>query len=49
MSAVQISNTKTYEHGMVGEEDLITGEDVLPGFECKVQDFFVDLDQIEAQ
>ncbi len=34
---------------VVGEEDLITGEDALPGFECKVQDFFVDLDQIEAQ
>jgi Uma2 family endonuclease len=34
---------------LVGEEDLITGEDVLPGFECNVQDFFVDLDQIEAQ
>ncbi len=30
---------------LVGEEDLLNGEDVLPGFECKVQDFFVDLDQ----
>ena len=34
---------------LVGEEDLINGEDVLPGFECKVQDFFADLDQIEAE
>jgi len=34
---------------LVGEEDLINGEDALPGFECKVQEFFVDLDQIEAQ
>ena len=34
---------------LVGEEDLINGEDVVPGFECKVQEFFVDLDQIEAQ
>ncbi|MEQ1828847.1 MAG: Uma2 family endonuclease [Pirellula sp.] len=33
---------------LVGEEDLINGEDVLPGFECKVQEFFEDLDQIEA-
>ena len=28
---------------LVGEDDLMNGEDVLPGFECKVQDFFVDL------
>jgi Uma2 family endonuclease len=34
---------------VVGEEDLLTGEDVLQGFECKVQDFFADLDQIETQ
>ena len=34
---------------IVGEDDLIHGDEVLPGFECKVQDFFVDLDQIEAQ
>lgn len=34
---------------LVGEEDTITGEDVLPGFECKVQEFFADLDQLETQ
>jgi Uma2 family endonuclease len=34
---------------LVGEEDQISGEDVLPGFECQVQEFFADLDQIEAQ
>ncbi len=34
---------------LVGEDDLISGEDVLPGFECKVQEFFADLDQIQSQ
>lgn len=34
---------------LVGEDDSISGESVIPGFECKVQEFFADLDQIEGR
>lgn len=33
---------------VVGENDTIDGEEVLAGFQCKVIDFFADLDKLES-
>lgn len=42
MLAVQVSISKTYEHEMVSSNLEHRLQKL--GFDCKVQDFFVDLD-----